>query len=474
MSASSSGRSSRFDTSRAASSSASGESEIVRAFGLPAAPSRPALEELGPRRPEHEQRYVACPLGQAIDEVEHRLVGPVEILEHADERPFLGQELEESPPGCGCFIGTGRSVVGQSGEGPELPLEPLRLRWIGCHLRDHAAQLLPGLVDRVALEDPCLRLHDLGQRPEGHAVAVGQGSALTPGDERLVLVDSCEELEDEPALADAGDSDEGDELRRSLLPNAPERRDQQVDLPATADKRCRRTPREIDAEASPGGQGLPNRQRFGLALRGDRLGLAEVEHVCCGAVGLLADQHTVERRRRLQAGRRIDDVAGCHRLTLTRPGGEGDQSLSGVDGDPNLQLVPLLHRPVANCECCANPALGIVLVRHRCTEQCHDRIADEFLDRSSEALELAPHVRVVRAEQCLHILRVETLRACREPDEVDEEHGDDLPLLPRRCLRSGRRPAERAVRKLPRQVPSAARASAHRPSLRPRPHGLCS
>jgi hypothetical protein len=55
------------------------------------------------------------------------------------------------------------------------------------------------------------------------------------------------------------------------------------------------------------------------------------------------------------------------------------------------------------------------------------------------ALELAAHARVVRTEQCTHVLRVETLGARGEADEVGEENGDDLALLARgRIVREAR------------------------------------
>jgi hypothetical protein len=49
------------------------------------------------------------------------------------------------------------------------------------------------------------------------------------------------------------------------------------------------------------------------------------------------------------------------------------------------------------------------------------------------ALELGAQARVIRPEDRLDVLRVELLRACREADEVGEQHGDDFPLLPGHC-----------------------------------------
>ena len=66
---------------------------------LAAAPPRPALQELGARGREYEQRNAARPLDQLVDELQQRIVGPVQILEHEHERPLLGQRLEEAAPG---------------------------------------------------------------------------------------------------------------------------------------------------------------------------------------------------------------------------------------------------------------------------------------------------------------------------------------------------------------------------------------
>ena len=68
-------------------------------------------------------------------------------------------------------------------------------------------------------------------------------------------------------------------------------------------------------------------------------------------------------------------------------------------------------------------------MRGRRAEERDHRVADELLDGAAEALELGAKVRVVGGEQRADVLGVELLRARGEPDEIGEEHGDDLPLL---------------------------------------------
>src|SRR5207248_5445706 len=80
-------------------------------------------------------------------------------------------------------------------------------------------------------------------------------------------------------------------------------------------------------------------------------------------------------------------------------------------------------------QCGANRALRVVLVRGRCTEDGHHRVADELLDRPTEPLDLVLHPRVVRTQNRAHVFRISTVGAVREADEVDEEHRYDLPLL---------------------------------------------
>ena len=81
---------------------------------------------------------------------------------------------------------------------------------------------------------------------------------------------------------------------------------------------------------------------------------------------------------------------------------------------------------VPNRERGAHSTLWIVLVGHRRAEERHHRVADELLDRAAVPLELLPHTRVVRPEDRLDVLGVESLGTRREADEVAEEDRDDL------------------------------------------------
>ena len=168
--------------------------------------------------------------------------------------------------------------------------------------------------------------------------------------------------------------------------------------------------RPLHPHPRPRLQRLPGDHRLGLPLRGDRLRFAVVDRLPGRPLSLLADEHPVDRRRRLQARPGVDDVAGGHPLAGLRASSEPHERLAGVDADPHLELVALA-RPVADRERGADSALGVVLVRGRRAEDGHHRIADELLDGAAVALELAADAGVVAAELGLDVLGVHPLGA---------------------------------------------------------------
>ena len=66
---------------------------------LPAAPGRPALEQLRPRGADTEQWNIRGPVHQVIDEVEQVVIRPVQVLEHEHCRALVRELLEEASPG---------------------------------------------------------------------------------------------------------------------------------------------------------------------------------------------------------------------------------------------------------------------------------------------------------------------------------------------------------------------------------------
>ena len=204
-----------------------------------------------------------------------------------------------------------------------------------------------------------------------------------------------------------------------------------------------------------------------------------VEHALRLAVRLLRDRDPVHRRRPLQAGSRVDDVARDDPLALLGAGAKRDDRLAGVDADAHLEgergsaVVQLLDR-LEDAEAGANGALGVVLVRDRRAEDGHHRVPDELLDRAAVALDLLPQARVVRADARADVLGVGGFRGRGEADEVAEEHGHDLALLLHRScrLRGQRGRTERAERELAGELLTARRAGRHAPSLGTQPRRL--
>src|SRR5207253_8415706 len=65
-----------------------------------ATPPGMTLVELGPRRTDEEDRHAARPVDEMLEELDQRRVGPVQILEHEDQRTLFSDPLEESQPRC--------------------------------------------------------------------------------------------------------------------------------------------------------------------------------------------------------------------------------------------------------------------------------------------------------------------------------------------------------------------------------------
>ena len=104
------------------------------------------------------------------------------------------------------------------------------------------------------------------------------------------------------------------------------------------------------------------------------------------------------------------------------------------NADPHLERerriggVELVER-LENRQPGPNGALGVVLVRNESAEDGHDRVPDELLDDAAIGLYPVAKKVVVGPQPGADVLGIRALRSRREPDEVAEEHGDDLALL---------------------------------------------
>ena len=356
----------------------------------------------------------------------------MQVLEHQHRRPLRREALAEAPPRRERLLLAGgfrrrpdqRCQTGQ---------QPGTLR---VAVGDRLSQLRARRRGRIRFEDAALGLHDLPQGPENDPVAIRQAPTLPPPDQVSPGVNVTQELRTHPALPHTRLADQGHQLTRTLLIRPLERADQERLLQIPADERRRMRANDIAPEPGPSPYGPEDRKRLRLAFHRSRLQRFVLEHPLRLPVCLLRHRHPVHRGDALQPGRGIHDVAGDDAFTKLRPGAERDHPLACVHADPNLQtqtrvgLVEVVDR-LQNPQARPDRPLRVVLVRHRRTEDRHHRIADELLHRPAEPLDLLPEPSVIGAQPRPHVLRVDRFRGGRKPDEVAEQHRDNLALLER-------------------------------------------
>ena len=420
----------------------SGEELLHRVFGQrleverrevaqAGAPRRPAVGQLGPGERDHEERRVARPLEQVLDEVEQARVGPLHVLEREHGRVDVGEALEEEPPGGEQILLVARAVLGQAEQLREPRLDERALVGVGEVLLERDLELPERRRRLILLADPAAHPHHVGQRPVGHALAVGEAAAAVPvrdlGDPVEVLV----ELPREPRLADPGDAGHRDEVRLAPGGALVEEVLDPAQLAVAADERGLQALRlERAAGARDDAQRPPELHRLLLALQRVRAGVFVDDRLLGRAAGRVADQHGARLGGRLDPRGRVDEVAGDHSLPFRA---DRHRRLAGEHARPRAQLRRadlVAERRDRRDEIERGPygPLGVVLGRGRRAPDGHHRVADELLDRAAvEADQSAAGVEVAR-EELPHLLGVARLGERREPDEVGEQDGDQAPL----------------------------------------------
>ena len=164
-----------------------------------------------------------------IDQLEQRLLRPVDVLEHEHERLHVGElvdELARGPRDLGLATLAFDGVHHAGGEA-----EQLGDRLVAAALDE----LLARGLHRVVVRDPGRGLDHLRERPVRHALAVRERSA---GQDRHSL-DAGEELAQQPALPHPGLAIDREDVR-ALVPHRPRQRVlEQVQLRLAADERRR-------------------------------------------------------------------------------------------------------------------------------------------------------------------------------------------------------------------------------------------
>ena len=152
----------------------------------------------------------------------------------------------------------------------------------------------------------------------------------------MAILDLAEQLGAQAALADARLADHRHQLARALPHRAVEHPDQQCLLKLATDERRRVRTGHVRAEAGTGGERPVEHERLRLTLHPNGLELLVVEDTFGLPVRLLRDRDPVHRRRTLQTGRRVDDVARDDPLALFGTSAQSDDRLPGADADPDL------------------------------------------------------------------------------------------------------------------------------------------
>ena len=120
------------------------------------------VEQLRPRRAEHEQRSVRRPLHEVLEERQQRRIGPVQILEHEHERRSIGHLVEIPLPG-GEHLFTLAGLAGQ----PDQRRQPGAQPRCVLHAFDGGSEVVARIVLAGRLGDREMLLDDLanGQKP---------------------------------------------------------------------------------------------------------------------------------------------------------------------------------------------------------------------------------------------------------------------------------------------------------------------
>ena len=395
------------------------------------APRRPPLEQLRAGGRDDEDRPVARPVEQVLDEVEQRIVGPVQILEEQDRRRRIGKALEEDAPRAEQVLLVARAARLQPEQLGQARLDEAPLFGIRDVLIQRRPQLRQGGRALLVLDDAGAHPDHLGQRPERDAVAVGEASASMPPDVGGQAVDVLLELPGQPRLADASDADHGHQVRSTLIGRGVIELLRQPKLGITAGEwrlDLARPHRPADEPNDAHGSPQVDRQGLALHLLGpDRL---VVDRGLGGLHRVVADEHVARLSRRLDPRCRVDDVAGNHPLVrrIQRDGRFAGEDAGAGSERRDADLFSQGLDRLGQLERGPHGPLGVVLVRHRRAPHRHDRIADELLDHAAVAPDQAATGLEVPGQEVANLLRVAGLGERRESDEVREHDRDEPPL----------------------------------------------
>jgi hypothetical protein len=395
--------------------------------GDAAGPVRALLQEVPSGDAQDHQRNAPRLPHCLLHELEEGRLREMEILEDHDDR-FTSRETGEEAHEAGADLRDAvlpllAGVGAETERHPEAADDLLRLHGL-AHTLDGLLELLAKEVRLDVALDAELAAHHLRERRE-RLVLLQRARAtrkhLRSGRKRVA------ELLRDPALSDAGLSEERDEVRARGLRHPFERVGEERQLALAVDERDR-PPRRPRREADD----RPGADRSLEPLRDD---VAARTHF-----DLLADEVT----RRLSE----EDLPGLR--GLLQPSGEvhggaedhashrrirDDRDRTRVDTDPQAkgqrqpETFPERRDTLLDVERRANGAERVVVVRRRNAEYAEDGVAREVLRASLERLQLVDDLGVVRRHHAPEALGIQPRRELRRAGEVDEHDRDDLALL---------------------------------------------
>ena len=207
---------------------------------LAAAPGRAAIEQLGARQGDHQDRQLRPRLHHVLDEIEQRVARPVKVFEDDHHRPGRSRRLHRAAPGVEHADAIGlRHFCGADGRGEQLG----GVRGIGdAALGEPIGEAPLQVLDRRIARHTDEPVQHRAQRPERQPLAVRQ--TLRDSDERCrrpgIPRQPGEEFLHEPRLARPGRRDDTDELRPALGERSACRELQLLEVGVAADHRQRR------------------------------------------------------------------------------------------------------------------------------------------------------------------------------------------------------------------------------------------
>lgn len=384
------------------------------------------LDEAGAREQQHEHGHPGR--HEVLHERDQALVGVLGVLDQQDHRVGAGPDVAQEGGPRRKQVVAGELPQGSHAEQrPDPGGDPVALVGVRDEAGQRGGQDGRGIAAHLVGTGRQAQPHPerLGQRVEGHPLAVGDAPALVPPGRGRQPVDVLLELPGQARLAHARLAADHHQRRGLLLADPVEHLLDQAQLPLAAHQgRLQPVPALLAARARHQRGRHPQGHGFGLALQVVAAHGVERDRRLGEVAGGGVHPHLARARGPLHARRRVDRVTGDHAL----PGGpDRDRDLAGDDADPHRQVgdADLLAQPADGrhqFESGADRALGIVLVRDRDAPHGHHGVPDELLDDAAEAVHDAAGGLEVARQQLAHVLVVATLGQGGEPHEVPEEH----------------------------------------------------